>query len=200
MTESDAYERIGAGGALLTATIALGKLGVFRAIRAWWNRPTDTARLSKALEDISDVVGKMGRSLEEVSRTMIAMADASIVSEAMTRALADRDPLPMYQCELPSGRCVWTNRALQKMFGRTKEQMLGTGWAEAIVPSFQDTVIHHWKNAIVNSEIYNQDYPIEVNGKLLNVRAHADFIADTTGRKVIAIGTVREMPVIQEAA
>lgn len=155
MNEPATYERLGAAGGLLGSIAILAKFGVFRSIRAWWRRPTDTARLSSALEKISTVVEEMGRSLKSVSDNMSRMTDNFIIAEAMTRALADRDPTPMYQCEILGGNCIWTNIAMQKLFGRTKEQMLGSGWAEAIVPDHQDRVLSHWRNSVVNSDIYN---------------------------------------------
>lgn len=196
MNEPETYGRIGAAGGMLGSIAILAKFGVFRSIRAWWSRPTDTARLSNALEKISSVVEEMGRSLKSVSDNMSRMTDNFIIAEAMTRALADRDPTPMYQCELPSGNCIWTNIALQRLFGRTKEQMMGSGWAEAIVPDHQDRVLSHWHNSVSNSDIYNCNYPIEKEGKLINLRAHADFIRDIGGRKVIAIGTVKLVEVM----
>ena len=196
MNEPQIYERIAATGALTGLIYTVHRLGFFRIIGEWWSRPSETTRQSVALEKIAETVSRMGLAMNDVSANLQRISDNFVVAEAMTRMLADRDPTPMFQCELPSGLCVWSNRALQNLFGLTREQMKGSGWAEAIVPSHQDRVLHHWKNAVVNSDIYNCDYPIENNGKLINVRAHAEFVRDASGRKVVAIGTIKLMPLI----
>lgn len=185
------------GAVLLASVLGLFALCKTRVL-TWWRKPSDTRRLSESLDRIAEVVEKMGNTMEHMNGSIMTLTDNFIVAEAMTRAIADRDPTPMFQCELPSGKCVWTNKALQLLFGRTREQMLSNGWAEAIVPSHQDRVVNGWKYSAVNSDIYNCDYPIEAHGKLINVRAHADFVTDAKGRKIIAIGTVRVMPVLRE--
>lgn len=196
MNEHEAYSRLGASGAVIGIVGALLKMGVFRAIRAWWKRPTDTEKLSRALHDVSESVNKMGAVMRGVDDTLKTLSDKFIIAEAMMRFLGDADTTPMFQCELPSGNCIWSNKAIQELFGRTAEQMRGSGWAEAILPEFQEKTLQHWKYAVVNSDIYNCDYPIEKSGKIINLRAHADFVKDATGRKIIAIGTVRPTPVM----
>ena len=60
--------------------------------------------------------------------------------------MAESSPLGIYITD-PSGDCLYTNPAYQRISGLRQQQALGSGWSHAIHPDDRERVFQEWYGA-----------------------------------------------------
>jgi two-component system cell cycle sensor histidine kinase/response regulator CckA len=99
-------------------------------------------------------------------------------SEARFRAMAQSSPLGIFITE-PSGDCVYTNPAYQRISGLTLEQALGTGWSQAIHPDDRERVFREWYDAAQRRIPFRSEHRfLHADGQIVWTRVNAAEITD----------------------
>jgi two-component system cell cycle sensor histidine kinase/response regulator CckA len=83
---------------------------------------------------------------EEALNQQLEIEAALSSSEARFHAMAESSPLGIYITN-PSGDCLYTNPAYQRISGLNEQQARGTGWSRAIHPEDRDRVFREWYQA-----------------------------------------------------
>lgn len=104
--------------------------------------------------------------------------------------------IPMYECDKNTGHCVWVNKALANLFGMNEEDMLGTGWLNAVEQSQIDHVWERWQLAIEKNIPYVCNYTVinQQTKQPIDCCARAVKIRNSTTHEVLMIrGTVEKI-------
>src|SRR5215218_8742773 len=83
---------------------------------------------------------------EEALNHQLEVEAALRSSEARFRAMAESSPLGIYITD-PSGDCLYTNPAYQRISGLSEQQARGSGWSGAIHPEDRERVFQEWYEA-----------------------------------------------------
>ena len=130
-------------------------------------------------KSLSDAITRIENKLTAAASTQTSMLELSEIAIFQTSE---------------TGECTNANNALCKIFGATREQMLGYGWLHFIENSEQQRVI--WESAIESDNEIVNEYVINVGGDKRN-RINAKYVAyikrDPRGNILNVIGKV--MPV-----
>ena len=101
---------------------------------------------------------------------------------------------PIFICH-PDGRWKDVNPALTSIFGTTKEQMLGFGWANCIVDSERDHALSYWRSA-VSSDI-DTTFIYSVYNKITDSMHKFEYrviiIRDSNDNIIHIVGTVKKL-------
>ena len=79
---------------------------------------------------------------------------AAIPAGRPERAFADALPLQVWTAR-PDGQLDWVNRRVAEYFGRTYDEMIGSGWQEFIHPDDLAGVLERWTRAITTGTPYD---------------------------------------------
>lgn len=117
-------------------------------------------RVKKALSElepngggsIKDIVKSDHAALKELG------ADVKLI-KTVQKANIRLNPDCIFQCDSHS-KCIMANDSLCRLFGATKEQMLGFGWASFIKPSEREDAREAWESAVENDNEITYEYTI----------------------------------------
>jgi len=170
----------------------------FRAGWRWWKKPSDRELMTQAMKENTNefklIRGDIAGIRLELSNlngnVRVAIHESRIATSAVRIAL-DESRVGRWECD-ERGYCVNVNRALCALFDLPKEQMLGVGWTQRIVPSMRRVVSDEFHRAYIDHESYRyaQNYAIEVKGKIVNIRAQAvDVVLNDENKIIHMFGT-----------
>lgn len=99
--------------------------------------------------------------------------------------------VPIYEFDL-SGGCIWSNKALQNLFGLNFEQMLEDGWLSALHPQDIVPTGEKWKGSIENWLPYKALYRVinQKTKKIYHCEASAYPILDENSETISYMGRV----------
>jgi PAS domain S-box-containing protein len=80
-------------------------------------------------------------------------------SERRFRNMADTAPVFIWMCDT-EGQCVFVNKAWLDFSGRTLEQEIGGGWAEALHPEDRERGLADFERAIARRESFQAEYRV----------------------------------------
>lgn len=102
---------------------------------------------------------------------------------AAQRARDDRDAEPLFWADA-EGRLTHVNRAYLSMSGRTREELVGTGWTNFIVPTDRARVLERWREAVREARDFDEVFSVqEVRGHwTYQVHGRATRLLGTSGR------------------
>lgn len=198
----------GAGIAFLTFFSKIWKAIV--ASWRWVRSPSKrTALWMAALDDFrafKESFVKLAASVEEgfqnQNQTLNKLSGAIQANASRIFSVMNESPVPMFECELPSGECSYVNEAAAQLFGMPASAMLGDGWIAAVHPDDRDDVVRHWTATIRDWHPYGRRYRIirKVNNKneTLTVFASATVVMNN-GNAVLVRGKVEPWPWEKEA-
>lgn len=89
-----------------------------------------------------------------------SLLDALRTSEARFRAICEAAPLGIYVSEVPNG-VIYVNPAMQRIFGRPAEDLLGEGWKQCLHPDDGPSVLAQ------RAAHYDRSRPMRVSGRYL---------------------------------
>ena len=143
---------------------------------------------------MKDQLGKVKEELSLNTEITEKTAKRCIIISGKLDMIYETDAVARFECELPSGKCIWSNTALQKMFGLTEAEMLGDGWLNALHPEDIEPTYKQWMNTIANSYPYKARYRIIVGNTVIHVEAQAKILRDKNGKAISALGTIKILP------
>src|SRR4029078_3467101 len=115
---------------------------------------------------------------EEALNQQLAIEAALSSSEARFRAMAESSPLGIYITN-PSGDCLYTNPAYQRISGLSEQQALGAGWSRAIHPEDRDRVFQEWYQAAQRRIPFQSEHRFaHPDGTMVWTRVNAAEITD----------------------
>ena len=173
-------------------------LGIYR----WWKRPNERqliriafAELTKATtENTGEIKGireALQHGFEQANNRIGDVINQQAINAAATRIALGESAVARWTCD-SNKMCVFTNSALQRMFGRSNEEMLHLGWLDAIPPHERRKVKANFDRLYAHEDDprYDEHYPIVVGGVLKNIHARAvEVVRDQHGKVLCVYGT-----------
>lgn len=161
------------------------------------------------LRNLGDAVERLAKAVSELEHStrgqfslltdrLETLHNALTVIRRQTRIVHEASKTGMFECELPSGECVWVNGSLAKLFGMESEQMHGWGWLAVVHPDDRKRVRDQWLEAVTSRLPYAARYRIIVNDAPLTVECKAEVIYSDAGLPLSAVGTVAPLPILKE--
>lgn len=98
--------------------------------------------------------------------------DEILKSKSRTLVLLSVHNDGVYECD-SLGNCIWTNKALQEIFGLTENELLGNGWLLAIDENDRIEVWNDWQECIQKNIPYQHTYTV------VNKHTNRYFICET---------------------
>jgi PAS domain S-box-containing protein len=133
----------------------------FVAVGRWRHRRKDGTILPVEIHAHNVVFG--GRNARIASAIDVTEQDrvmaAFRTSEARYRALSESAPLGIFECDA-QGNTTYCNAALLAIVGRTREEILGTGWLEAIHAEDRASVVAETKRCLPAGLTSNLEYRV----------------------------------------
>lgn len=145
------------------------------------------------IQQVSDNCRQNGEELRELVRQSTMAAEASIVK---TRLLYEdsSSSSARYECNL-KGELIWSNAAMQKLFGMHGEDMLKDGWLAGLHPDDIKKTAREWQETVKDWVPYIARYRIihPTTGKEIPVEASAEIVRDFRGNIVCIWGRVTRL-------
>lgn len=92
-----------------------------------------------------------------------------------------------FQCS-PDGNCIMVNDSLCRLFGGSKEELLGIGWLNFIEPEEREDVIEAWREALKSNLEMAYDYNIKHGSSGEKIWVHyKSYIKRNANREIISI-------------
>jgi PAS domain S-box-containing protein len=124
-----------------------------------------------------------------------ALAD----SERKFRTLSDASPLGVFHTDA-QGRCTYTNRRWQSIFGLSIEQSLGEGWTAALHPQDRAAVFAEWRRAAAEGREFSMEFRVQrADGSVREVHSQARSITGDDGALTGFVGTVQDVTEARDA-
>ncbi len=140
------------------------------------------------MEQVANECRRNSEELRELVNQSTKVAESSIVK---TRMLFEDSPNAYFECNM-TGKCVWTNKALQQLFSSSADDMLGDGWLSKMHPDDIPKIAHQWRNTIEDWVPYVARYRLvhPVTGEETAVEATAEILHDFKNAPVCVWGKV----------
>ena len=197
---SDTHEDIVktvAGGAALAAVVGIVPKA-WKKLREWWERPGERALIREAVDRLSATLNGLNEVIGGLAEEMRATSESLHMTNANVQILLDSDPTPRWWTDA-EGRCTDANRALCKLFGLSREEMIGDeghGWLRAVYGDHRADVVRKFKHAIAEDVPYTATYAITPRGRLETVVAEGETIRNSKGKVLSIAGTVRPIQAV----
>lgn len=108
--------------------------------------------------------------------------------------LLDNLSVPLYECSA-KGDCIWTNKALQNLFGVSEGDILNFGWLDSLHPDDIVKTKTKWMEAVNNWTPYKARYRVinKVTNETIYCETSADIILDENNKILSIFGTVKPL-------
>lgn len=111
-----------------------------------------------------------------------------------TRILQDADNHRAYFVTDPVGAYLHVSRSLQRWTGRSRDELLGWGWINAVAASDRDRVRDEWDRATAEQRDFSLDYSLQtVDGACLQVHVDVTPIRAADGLIERWVGAARRI-------
>jgi len=147
-------------------------------------------RLTLALEDLGNILKATNTRMDGFAAQLTTISNRASQAHALSREMFENSPIPYFECDSMTGKCVWTNTAIQKIFGLPREEMMGEGWTSAIHPDDIHRVRTQWDETIKHWRPYRCRYRLSIKGVTTLVEAKAVILLSPEGTALSAWGTV----------
>jgi PAS domain S-box-containing protein len=128
--------------------------------------------------------------LEHVIANACAAADAA---NTRARMAFEDSAIGFFECDM-RGDCVWVNTALAKLFGMSRESMMGRGWLAALHSDDMHKTHEEWEETIKAWRPYKTRYRV-VNGREpVTVEASATVLKTSANTPICIWGRVVPLP------
>ena len=169
----------------------------------WIYRPVVVIeRLTGAVDVLSTRIESVDRRLESMDARLLGLetvithaANSAEAANVRARMAFEESPIGHFECDL-AGECVWVNPALSKLFGLSRDQMLGRGWMAALHPEDGQKVYEQWRDTIEHWRPYRVNYRLVRDGtrEPLTVEASATVMQSATKHPICIWGRVVPLP------
>ena len=187
-------------GTIVTVVVgAITGIGILwrLGLKAWallsdWFMESIRTQITDMSKNISFIVGELktndGSSLRDaVVRNFDAIRrQESLLNNIekmswnnveLQRARMDNDPQMIFMTDA-GGHCTWVNRAYTRNTGMNLDELMGSGWINAIASDQRDEVKKRWYEATTA----NREYQFRTH--YLNADSNTDFYADIHSYKM----------------
>ncbi|MDL0432951.1 diguanylate cyclase [Marinobacter sp. TBZ242] len=77
------------------------------------------------------------------------------------------------------GKCLYSNKAYQKLCGWTGDELVGSHWSSVIHPQDHDKTVRHWKAAVLGKDSFMCEARLQCSdGKVIWARRNAALLTD----------------------
>ena len=142
-----------AGWLTAVTAVGTGTAGWVKWGVPWVIRATNAAA---AADDVARTLGK--RSGKKLLSMILAAQKQYTLNAIIAEVISHHLDLSIYVTDL-GGKCVYANRALCKLFGKSEEEMKGYGWAGSLNDAIQ--AVEQWRTCIDEGIPYKAEYHIE---------------------------------------
>ena len=112
------------------------------------------ARLQDALASVEQQVADRTQALQK------AMAELRL-SEQQFRLIADLSPVHLFRTG-PDGDTTFMTPSFLSVTGRTREQVMGFGWIDAVHPDDRDRLMKSWQEALHEQVIFQAEFRLRM--------------------------------------
>ena len=120
--------------------------------------------------------------------------DQTLVNTGRLRILMKSDRIAHFECDA-KGKCTWVNQAAADMFGVSREEVLGNGWAASILEEERNEVVKHWQESVKYDVPYTYKYKIfqKKLNKVIELKVTSVTIRDSEGNPIMFCGNIYEV-------
>jgi len=170
-----------------------------------WLYLTGVGTLNKRIHEVSEkldnalrlntetlaVVAKIRSELQPNGGSSLHDVVHSIL--AAQRARDDRDDTSLFWTDA-EGRMTHVNRAYLQLSGRTREELLGTGWVNVIASDDRYRITKLWRDAISEQRDFDETFLVQdMTTNTQQIHARATRLLGTGGRLLGYYGELRRM-------
>jgi PAS domain S-box-containing protein len=168
------------------------------------NAVTDQLQdLRAMLEDhvaaVSRVTAETFHALDQIRSELqpnggSSLCDAVHSIAAAQRARDERDDVPLFWTD-QLGRVTHVNRSFQQLVGKTRDELLGSGWVNAVHVSDRERVLVSWRDAVEEQRDLDDVFQlVDDDGSVAPFHLHAARLLGPSGRLLGYYGVLRELP------
>lgn len=140
---------------------------------------------SSVLKELQQIRGELqpngGSSLHDVVHAIAAAV----------RARDDREDVPLFWTD-GLGRLTHVNRAYVRRSGRSREELVGSGWINFVYPSDRERVLDRWRQAVAEARDFDEVFRVtDTDGQPRTVHGTATRLLQSSGRLLGYYGQLR---------
>lgn len=134
-------------------------------------------------------------SIKNLPKEIRETHNLAFIAKHKSDFLLNESDLPIYECDI-NGACIFSNEALQNLFGLDANQMLKDGWMTALYPDDIVPTYSKWKAAVSSWVPYKARYRIinQSTNQLIDCESIAVPIKDNAGTIISYLGIVKIVP------
>lgn len=143
----------------------------------------------RRLKSVESVVS--GKVISGVEKELPLLHSEIYIIKHKCNFLLNDHTLPLYECNL-AGDCIWSNEALQELFGMNGYEISGDGWLSSLHPEDILPTIKKWQASVGDWVPYKARYRV-INQKTNQIsycETSAIPICDENGNKVSYLGKI----------
>lgn len=161
----------GVGGLLSLFTASLAFLLV------WWKKFSYFLSTVGHAAGLAETFGE--NPAEKIKTALLNLQRAQSIAEIERQLFSKHLNLGTYVCS-PDGQCTAVNQTLVELFGLSREQFIGFGWTEAIIPEDRLKTIEVWKRSVAERSAYDATYTVynRITKTKRRMRTHAYSVLD----------------------
>lgn len=140
---------------------------------------------------IQDIEKRFGKDAADKLVEFMKKSDSfDITTDMRLDMLEDAANIGIYVCNT-DGKCIYANHTLCKMFGTSKEAMLGFGWIHGVVD--KEKAYKNWMFSVNNNIPYEDNYEYLVENTIVKFKTVAEpKTAEKNGVVLGYVGVVKK--------
>lgn len=200
----------------LVGTAGTTLLAVFRGrwiiakLRTMWHVITGARAVTRRLDELAELLEQHVRTTQAVTEETrdalqviraelqpnggSSMCDAVHAIAAAQRARDERDDDPLFWADA-AGRVTHVNRSFQQLVDKSREELVGSGWINAVAVSDRERVLEAWRDAVTEARDLDDVFQLIDNEEnVAPYHLHAARLLGPSGRLLGYYGVLRELP------
>lgn len=130
------------------------------------------------MQGIAPLIKELDDQHKKFNTTITKAIEQADVTCLKANLLYEESPIARYECDM-DGKCVWTNAALQKMWGLNDSQLLGYGWLSGLHPEDVKRVERDWIDTVEHWVPYRARY------RLVHPETGVETTVDTSTQVIL---------------
>lgn len=171
-----------------------GAGGFWVAVKWSWKNIYKPFRAKYLIWDkgMQELLNNGGSSMKDM--LSVVAKDVKVI-KVIQEADMQLNPDARFQCS-PDGSCILVNDSLCRMFGASRDELLGMGWLNFVVADQRDDVIETWREALISNLEMSYDYNIlhGNTGEKIWVHYKAYIKRNSAGDIISIFGIVNKKP------
>jgi PAS domain S-box-containing protein len=129
------------------------------------------------------------RDIGFIKQGLVGIENRLILSDHIVKYLLSKSSIATFISD-SKGYYIWTNEALQNIFGADQSEMLKDGWMNFLHPDDITTAFQTWHSSIQNAIPYKVRYRVLKGGETVLCEASAEVVTNATGEIIGYAGEV----------